>query len=989
MTANIETRIEKLAEQVVFADPSDLSGLAAIHTGLEGVQAWADEAGHRRAAAVAGNTADAVESVILGECEDVPGTMNALSGVVSAFQVLARGEATDADAGFPALFDVASPQAEGEAAGPPEPGNGTRFSVTLPPYVDEAIFSEFLTRQTGVLEEMESLILATEHDGDDTAVAELRRQIHTLKGEAALLGLVDIERLCHTAEEHLQDEEVSNCTDGLLAMKDWLMRAFDAYAGKGEAPGACEEVIGQLAAGTMETGAAGARAGGNAPAEETGMRESAPAAADAANTAPRPESGESAAETGGETAAGAEARQPQPLTGDRELVADFILEASEHLEAADLNLLTLETDAKDADAMNAVFRAFHTIKGVAGFLALEEIQELSHEAENLLDQARKDAIQLTGKTIDLVFDAVDALKKCVDRVNTALSADVPVEPVSGLPELVARIQAVLAGGGADEEEAPQPAPPPGSPRVGDILVDSGAVTETALNAAIEKQKLPPETKKLGEILAASGSTTYRQVDSALERQREQPGKPLGEILVDMGSVTNEDVSHAVRKQSEPPQREKLGEMLVRSGEADARDVSKALRSQRTGAAQNAVTVREAVKVDADRLDQLVDMIGELVIAESMVAQSPEMHQFASTHLGRHVGQLDKITRELQVMTMSLRMIPVRSTFQKMARLVRDLSKKAGKAVEFSMTGEDTELDKTVVDKIGDPLVHMVRNAVDHGLEASADERRAAGKDPAGKVELRAFHQGGNIHIEIADDGRGLNRDAIWRKALERGLVSEGDNLTDREVWALIFEPGFSTAKQVTEVSGRGVGMDVVRRNIEALRGQIEIQSTPGKGSVFTIRLPLTLAIIDGMVIRVGGERYVLPTLSILYSLRPTGKELSTVVGRGEMLSLQGNLLPLFRLHNTFGIEGAVREPTEGTVVVIENDGRQVGLLIDEILGQQQIVIKSIGDALKGVPGIAGAAIMPDGKVGLILDVSSLVDLACKGKKSSDVLAAVD
>ncbi len=256
------------------------------------------------------------------------------------------------------------------------------------------------------------------------------------------------------------------------------------------------------------------------------------------------------------------------------------------------------------------------------------------------------------------------------------------------------------------------------------------------------------------------------------------------------------------------------------------------------------------------------------------------------------------------------------------------------------------------------------------------------------MELRAFHQGGNIHIEIADDGRGLDRDAIWRKALERGLVHPDDNLTEREIWSLIFEPGFSTAKQVTEVSGRGVGMDVVRRNIEALRGQIEISSTPGKGSVFTIRLPLTLAIIDGMVVRVGQERYVLPTLSILFSLRPTGKELSTVVGRGEMLSLQGSLMPLFRLHELFNIGEGLREPTQGTVVVVESEGRQVGLLIDEILGQQQIVIKSIGEALKGIPGIAGGAIMPDGKVGLILDVSSLVDLACKGGKTPELVTSV-
>jgi len=372
------------------------------------------------------------------------------------------------------------------------------------------------------------------------------------------------------------------------------------------------------------------------------------------------------------------------------------------------------------------------------------------------------------------------------------------------------------------------------------------------------------------------------------------------------------------------------------------------------------------------------MIGELVIAESMVSQSEELRELNSTKLARHLSQLDKITRELQEMATSLRMVPLRSTFQKMARLVRDLAKKSGKPVEFVMTGEDTELDKSVVDKIGDPLVHMVRNAVDHGIEVSPEERRKRGKPPVGRIELRAFHKGGNIHIEIEDDGRGLDCEAILAKARERGLVREGDSLSEREIFNLIFQPGFSTAKVVTDVSGRGVGMDVVKRNIEALRGQIEIQSEPGKGSVFSIRLPLTLAIIDGMVVRVGAERYIVPTLNIVRSVRPRPQDLSTVLHRGEMLSLQGELIPLFRLAELFEIEGAQQDPTEGLVVVVEDEGRQIGLLTDELVGQQQIVIKTLGEALQGVRGISGGAIMPDGRVGLILDVGGLIRLASEG-----------
>jgi two-component system chemotaxis sensor kinase CheA len=393
-------------------------------------------------------------------------------------------------------------------------------------------------------------------------------------------------------------------------------------------------------------------------------------------------------------------------------------------------------------------------------------------------------------------------------------------------------------------------------------------------------------------------------------------------------------------------------------------------------------LRETVKVDSERLDKLLDTIGELVIAETMVVQSQELKTVNSPHLTQTLAQLDKITRELQEMGMALRMVPISGTFQKMARLVRDLSKKIGKDVEFATSGEDTELDKNVVDRIGDPLVHMVRNAIDHGIEKNPDDRVKAGKPAKGRVELRAFHKGGSIHIEIQDDGRGLDRDAILKKAVERGIVQPGAELDDKEVFALIFEPGFSTAERITEVSGRGVGMDVVKRSIEALRGQIDIQSTPGHGSTFVIRLPLTLAIIDGMVVCVGGERYIIPTLSIVMSLCVKASEFKTVQGSGRMIQLQGELIPIFELSRLFDVDASSTKPSvskdagsESLVVVVEDDGQKTGIVIDELLGQQQIVIKTLGDYLKGAPGISGGAIMPDGCVGLILDVGGLVRLA--------------
>jgi two-component system chemotaxis sensor kinase CheA len=387
-----------------------------------------------------------------------------------------------------------------------------------------------------------------------------------------------------------------------------------------------------------------------------------------------------------------------------------------------------------------------------------------------------------------------------------------------------------------------------------------------------------------------------------------------------------------------------------------------------------VIKESSVRVPVERLDRFIDMVGELVVAHSMVVQDETVAAGGHHELTKKVGQTTKIVRELQRMSMSMRMIPLKGTFQKMARLVRDLARKAGKNVSFLTEGEDTEIDRNMVDIINDPLVHMVRNAVDHGIEPPGDRERT-GKPVNGVVQLSAYHSAGNVVVEIRDDGRGLDREAILSKALERGLITTIDGLSDEEVYGLIFQPGFSTARTVSEVSGRGVGMDVVKTNIESLRGQVEVKSWPGQGSVVKMSLPLTLAIIDGMVIRVGTQKFVIPTVSIVRSVQPAETELSRVFQRGEMLSLQGKLIPLFRLASLFDIEDAATDPTQAIVVVVEDDRRQTGLLVDELIGSQQIVIKTLGEALGNIPGISGSAIMPNGRVGLILDVGGLVRLA--------------
>ena len=377
-----------------------------------------------------------------------------------------------------------------------------------------------------------------------------------------------------------------------------------------------------------------------------------------------------------------------------------------------------------------------------------------------------------------------------------------------------------------------------------------------------------------------------------------------------------------------------------------------------------------VKVDTAKLDSLVDLVGELVIAQSLVNQDADLRAVQSQQLSRNLAQLGRSTNELQHIAMSLRMVPIRSSFQKMARLVRDVATKAGKQVELRLTGESTELDRNLIEEINDPLIHLIRNAVDHGVE-SPEKRVAAGKSAQGIVHLRAFHLGGNIVIEIEDDGAGLNKERILAKGIQAGLVAEGAQLSEQEIFGLIFAPGLSTADKVTDISGRGVGMDVVQRNISKLRGKIEVHSTPGKGSTFSIHLPLTLAIIDGLIFSVGSERFIVPTLCVRESFRPAAAMISTVQGRGEMVSVRGQLSPLVRVYEHFGIQPESTDPTQSIVIMVETNRNHRCLLVDRLIGKQEVVIKGLGNTFKQSRGLAGAAILGDGRVGLILDVNSL------------------
>jgi len=588
---------------------------------------------------------------------------------------------------------------------------------------------------------------------------------------------------------------------------------------------------------------------------------------------------------------------------DKEIIYDFAAESLENLGTIEIKLMDLEQQPSDMDIINAIFRPFHTVKGVSGFLNFNRINKLAHAAENLLDKARNLELTIDNEIVDVILDSVDQLKSMIEHVEASMEAGTPNEGETDVSGLMERI----------------------------------------------------------ESYASRGEDTNKQ---------------LGEMLVEKGSATQEDVEDALAAQHEN-QEKKIGEILVEQKKVKSREVVTALREQKKTERPTALHI----KVDTGKLDNIVDMVGELAIAQSMLRQHDLVKSSDDRKLDQITNQLNLLTSGLQNTAMSLRMVPIKHTFQKMLRLVRDLARKAGKDIQLEMTGQDTEIDRNMVEEIYEPMVHMIRNSIDHGIELP-DEREATGKPRQGTIFLKAYHKGGNIVIEIEDDGRGLNRDRIREKALGSGLIKPEDTLTDQEVDNLIFHPGFSTAEKVTDISGRGVGMDVVKSKIDKLRGRVDAQSTEGKGTVFFIWLPLTLAIVDGMIIKVTGQRYIIPTLNIQESFRPREADYYTVKGEGEMIKVRDNMVPLVRLDQLFKTtDGKVADadtpPWEKLVVVVENQERRTCLLVDELVGQDEVVIKSLGGWLKSVKGVAGSVIMGDGRVGLILDVAGIFSMVTK------------
>ena len=672
----------------------------------------------------------------------------------------------------------------------------------------------------------------------------------------------------------------------------------------------------------------------------------------------------------------------------------FFEESFEGLEVMESGLMELEPGSADGETINAIFRAAHSIKGGSGTFGFKAIADFTHVMETLLDEMRDGKREVTRDNTDILLRSVDCLREMLEAAQAGDEAD-PERVKQHQGELERELANASAGpdGGVAAPAADTVAAAAGGTRQWRIefkpqanlfqtandplplmreLRELGELEmETDLSRVPDFDQMEPEDCYLGWTLTLRGDVEeaqIREVFAWVEDLCELNIQPLGQ------APAAGDAGEAAPDRQMIPQRR--AEDQGAKG-ADRRQ-NERRKSERRGGGNAA---QSSIRVETGKIDALINMVGELVITQSMLGLLGEKIEDRQAVTPQDIEkmldglmQLERNTRELQESVMQVRMMPISFTFSRFPRLVRDLSGKLGKKIELRLEGETTEVDKTVIEKIGDPMVHLVRNSLDHGIEMP-DERLAAGKPETGTIELNAYHQGGNIVIEIKDDGRGMDKDKLLGKAIERGLVGEDDLLSDQQIYELIFMPGFSTAEVVSDVSGRGVGMDVVRRNIQELGGSVEIDSELGKGTTITIRLPLTLAILDGQTVTVGGENYIIPIISIIESLQIKPEMVSRVGGQGETFKLRDEYIPIIKLHEIFGFDPdeAVRLE-DGLLVVVEAEGEHVGLFVDDLLGQQQVVIKSLEANYKKIEGFSGATILGDGSVALILDMPGILKL---------------
>lgn len=777
------------------------------------------------------------------------------------------------------------------------------------------IIQEFVQESQDTLEHLEPTIIELgQKAGDPDVLNQIFRLFHSMKGTASFLELNNIAKVSHAAENLLD----------LIRSGDLEMKIPDHVNLLIQASDFAKEALDYIESNLDDDGMS------EEADKLSTLLHDAIAGASVEETAPRieldvKEEAASGAAAPAEEGAGAMAGEKEGKKGEesekegrefalnQEMLERFVQESDELLQEVEQGLLSWLEAPDNADLIAELFRNIHSFKGNCGFFGYSNLERLSHKMEAVLERARYGGASIDrNAAAEIMLQLKDVLRDAVADVSEGGAGE-----ISGLHIYLNLLNELLPEEANEEEKAKG-----------------------------EKEKSP---RRLGEILVEEGLVTREALDSALETQI----KPVGEILVDMGATTEQEVEKALSKQTT----EKVSSTKVEE------KAPKAVK-------------RQDIRVDLVKLDSLINLIGELVIAENMLVSNPDLEGLELENFHKAAQQTTKIVRELQEMAMVIRMIPVSGLFRRMIRLVHDLSAKFGKKVELKLSGEETEVDKTIIETITDPLVHMIRNSLDHGLE-TPEERAAAGKPETGIIKLSASHEEGEVWISIEDNGRGLNREKILKKAREMGVVEgDGSDMPDKAVYNLIFLPGFSTAEKVSDVSGRGVGMDVVRQNLDKIKCKIEVNSKPGLGSRFIMRIPLTLAIIEGMLVRVGGSRYIIPIMSIRESFCPEKKAITISTDGQELVRVREDFIPVVRLHELHVIEPDSRELTKGILIILENSDGHIALFVDEILGQQQTVIKGLSKYITevgDVHGVSGCTILGNGDVCLILDVGGLVE----------------
>ncbi len=717
---------------------------------------------------------------------------------------------------------------------------------------------------------------------------------------------------------------------------------------------------------------------------------------------------------------------------DMEILSSFLSETNEHLENIEAKIVSME-NSEDPETINEIFRSMHTIKGVASFLGLHKIKDLSHSLENLLDNLRDNKISISSELIDILLEGTDTLNQMMNELEVwANSFDdgIITEIFESEIDIQSNLEKIKNFGKQDKPQENQP---------DDELIttemtkqfaeESLELLDTVEHSILELEKNPENLKFIEEsfrlihtIKGNSGFFWFERIEklcmgietvfdtlrkkdkiadhsiistllSSIDMVRESlheiaEGKlaksrnpeidseyhdSLGNILIEMGAATEYSIEEALNVQQK-----KLGEILLEKGNVTEDQLGKALKKQ--GKKQNlqaggsrAIIKKQDIRVSTERLDKLFNLVGELITAETMVIHHPELDGLELNHFQQSLTALSKITKEMQEVTMAIRMIPLDGLFNKMRRLIRDLSKKFDKKIVFLVSGEDTEMDRNVIDQISDPLVHIIRNAVDHGVETST-KRRKNGKSDEGTIKLNAKYEGNEIWISIIDDGGGLDKERISEIAVERGILTleQVQSKTDSEIWPLIFEPGFSTNEVVSEISGRGVGMDVVKKNIEKLRGKVEILSEPGKGTTFILQIPLTLAILDGILFRSNDMLCSIPTTDIIEFHKPETVQITTTSVNQQVLKLRDEIIPLVKLSEFYELSTTSKDYTDGILIIAIAYEKKIAILVDEIIGTRQFVIKALPEYLNNVKAVSGCSILGGGDVCLVIDTGAFI-----------------